>query len=360
MTVRAPLEIAALALILGITFNSPAAEPSPPAGPLQKALAAAQSGDFATARKLLDAEAAKGNAEAANGIGELTLAGRGGKSNPAEAAKWFQKAADAGDGAAMFNLSQLLDSGADGVAPNKEKALFLLKASAEAGYAPGQHRMALSLEPNPKARIDKAKYAEARAWLERAAAQEYPDALLALVRYHDDGLGGVAVDTQKGTALCLRAAKAGSVLAMNEMAARYRKGAGLPQDNVAAIGWLRLAAQYDLPIALVNLAACYEAGNGVKRDFDEAGRHYAAAARQNFAPGEFLLGRMIEEGRGTKPNLAHAYVLFARAAAKNHPKAADHRDAVKAKLNAAELKEAEKLLAEHAKEADKAGGAKEP
>jgi TPR repeat protein len=244
----------------------------------------------------------------------------------------------------MFNLGQLLDSGADGVAKNKEKAHFLLRGSAEAGYAPAQHRLALALQPDPNARDDKSQYSESRDWLERAAAQEHADALLALVRYYDEGLGGAPLDATKAAALCLRAAKAGSVVAMNEMGIRYQKGAGLPLDNVAAIGWLALAAQYDLPAAYVNLGVCYENGNGARRDFDQAGRHYAAAARLNFAPGEFLLGRLIEQGKGTKPNPVHAYVLYTRAAAKNHPGAAERRDALKSTLQPDQVTEAAKLL----------------
>jgi TPR repeat protein len=344
MTICAAMGRAALALIAGFALRTSAAELKPPPGPLQKAMEATKGGDFTTARKILAAEAEKGNAEAANAIGELTLAGRGAKPDPAEAVKWFQKAADAGYSAAMFNLSRLLDRGAEGVTENKEKALFLLRTSAEAGYAPAQLRLGLTTEPDPKARTDKAKYAEARGWLERAAAQEYPDALLALVRYYDEGLGDAPHDAQKATDLCFRAAKAGSVVAMNEMAVRYQKGAGAPQDNVAAIGWLTFAAQHDLPAAHVNLGACYENGIGVRQDFDQAGRHYAAAAQANFAPGEFLLGRMIEEGKGTKANPVHAYVLYTRAAAKNHPGAAERRDALKASLKPAELAEAEQML----------------
>lgn len=334
---------AALALI-GCAMLAHAADVNPPPGPLHRAMEAAKSGDFATAKKLLATEAEKGNAEAANGLGELTLAGRGAKPDPAGAMKWFQKAADAGHSGAMFNLSRLLDRGAEGVAENKEKAQFLLRASAEAGFAPAQLRLGLTTEPDPKARTDKTKWTEAQGWLERAAAQENPDALLALVRYYDEGLGDAPLDAKKAAELCFRSAGAGSVVAMNEMAVRYQKGAGVPQDNVAAIGWLTFAAQHDLPAAHVNLGACYENGVGVRQDFDQAGRHYAAAARANFAPGEFLLGRMIEEGKGTKPNAVHAYVLFMRAAAKNHPGASEARDALKASLKPAELAEAEKML----------------
>ena len=93
-----------------------AAAPAPVPAALQKAREALEKGDAEGAVKLLRPEADKGNAEAANALGELSVVGRGTKAAPAEAVKWFQKAADAGNTAAQFNLARLLFLGADGTA----------------------------------------------------------------------------------------------------------------------------------------------------------------------------------------------------------------------------------------------------
>ena len=325
---------------------APAATPpaAPVPVPLQKAREALEKGDAEGAVKLLRPEADKGNAEAANALGELQIAGRGTKAAPVEAAKWFQKAADAGHNAAQFNLARLLFLGADGVPKDEEKARFLLRTSAEAGFAPAQARLGGSIESLADRTEDKAQIAEARDWYEKAAAQNQPEALLSLARFYDGGIGGLEFSPQKGFDLCFRAAKAGSVVAMNEMGVRYQKGAGVRQDNVAAIGWFTLGAQHGLPAALVNLGNCYETGNGVRQDFDQAGRNYSAAARQNFGPAEFLLGEMIEQGKGAPVNLAHAYVLYTRAGAQKNAEAAKRAETLKAKLTPAQLEEAAKLL----------------
>lgn len=312
---------------------------------LRKASELVQKGDFATALEMLRTEAEKGSADAANALGELLLAGRTGKPAPVEAAKYFEKASEAAHPPASFNLSRLLESGAEGVPKDEDRARFLLQASAEAGYAPAQTRIGISLETAAnRTDGDTGSFAEAREWYEKAAAQGEAAALLALVRFYDQGLGGAAAAPDQATDFCLRATRAGSVVAMNEMGVRYQKGTGIRQDNVAAIGWFTLAAQYDLPAAHVNLGNCYEIGNGVRPDYDKAGSHYAAAARQGYAPGQLLLAQLFESGRGTKVNLVNAYVLFSRAAAGGLTAAAERRDAVKGKLTPEQLEEASNLL----------------
>ena len=321
-----------------------AAEPPalPPA--LQKAQAALDKGDIEGAIKLLRPEADKGNAVAANALGEIHIAGRGLKPAPDEAVKWFQKAADAGSNPAQLNLARLLFLGAEGVPKDEEKARFLLRTAAEAGYAPAQAQLGSAVESLAARSESKAQTAEARDWYEKAAAQNQPDGMLALARFYDGGLGGLAASPAKAFDLCFRAAQAGSAVAMNEMGVRYQKGAGVRQDPVAAIGWFTRGAQHGQPAALVNLGNCYEVGSGVLQDFDQAGRNYSAGARLGFGPAEFLLGQMIEQGKGTAVNLAHAYVLYTRAGAQQNPEAVKRADALKAKLTPAQLDEAAKLL----------------
>ena len=159
------------------SLAEPPAVPPPVPTLLQKARAAVEKGDVEGAVKLLQPEAEKGNAEAANALGELRIAGRGIKASGVEAAKWFQKAADAGNAAAQFNLSRLLFLGSDGIAKDEEKATFLLRTSAEAGYGPAQAQMGGTVESLAARTENKAHVAEAREWYEKAAVQNQPDAL---------------------------------------------------------------------------------------------------------------------------------------------------------------------------------------
>ena len=331
-----------LALAAALATSPAAEEKLSPA--LEQARAAAEKRDFATAAKILRTEADKGDAVAANGLGELYMSGEGVKASRAEALAWFQRSADSGNPAGLFNTAGLLFAGGEGVARDEEKGRFLLRSAAEAGYAPAQAKFGKLLDSAANRADNAAGFAEARQWIEKAAAQNEPEALLLLARYHDEGMGGVERDALKATDFCLRAARAGSVVAMNEMGVRYQKGTGIRMDNVAAVGWVTLSAQHGLPAALVNLGNCYEVGNGVRQDFDQAGRNYSLAAKQKFAPAEFLLGQMIEQGKGTTANPANAYVLYTRAAAQKHEEAAKRAEALKSKLSAAELEAAGKLL----------------
>jgi uncharacterized protein len=337
-------------VVLAFTFLSAAsAQEKKPAAPvpeaLQKAQEAAQAGDFTKALALLEAEAAKGSGEAANAVGELKMGGRAGKSTPADAMKWFQKAADAGFAQGHFNLGRLLHVGAPDVPRDDDRAKFHMQQAAEGGFAPAQVQLGKLLEASVDLLGRDPDWKEPRTWFEKAAAQGNIDGQLALVRYLDEGMGGPR-DSQRATELCIQAAKAGSPVAMNEIGVRYQKGLGMRQDSVAAVGWFTLASQHGLPAAMVNLGNCYERGNGLVINYNKAGEYYAAAAKANHPIGQYLLGQMFEEGRGTDVNLAYAYVNYLRAAANGAKEAETKRDAVRKRLTPSQVREVEKLLEE--------------
>ncbi len=340
-----PVLIAAAA---ACTFaQDPAEKPAPdapkPPEAFIKAKEAADKGDFAGALKLLVAEADKGNLEAMTAVAEFYVAGRGTPASPEVALKWLVKAADAGHPPAQNMLAGLLFNGATGVKKDEERARFFLQQAAEAGYAPSQFQAGALAESAVDSKSREPNWKPSRDWYEKAAAQGQPDALLAMVRYYDKGLGGPA-SPEKATASCLAAARAGSIIAMNEMAVRYQRGTGIAQDNVAAIGWFTLATQNGVASAFINLGNCYETGNGVRMDLVKAGEYYAAAAKAGNPVAQALIARLFEEGKGTEKNLAYAYVNYKRAADGGIAEAAKKRDEIKPKLTPAELKEAEKIL----------------
>lgn len=320
-------------------------EPKVPAG-LKSAMEAANKGDWEEAVKQLKSEAEKGSGDAMNALGEFAFIGRGMKASAVEAQRWFQKGAEANNGRAQLNLARLLLSGGEGVTKDEEKADFLLRQAAEAGLADAQFVLGEKLErklvgdgkgPSPD-------LTEPRKWYEKAAKERHSDALLAMARFADGGLGGVTKSLEKGAEYTYQAAQAGNVVAMNEMGVRYQKGLGMKMENVAAIGWFLSAAELGLPAALVNLGNCYEVGNGVPKNLDKAGANYAAAARQNYSPAQFLLARMFAEGLGTQKNLVFAYVNYLRAAKGGIKDAQERADALKKQLTPEQLKEADGLM----------------
>ncbi len=91
-----PPLLAALALALA----SPA-----PADPLEDAVAARASGDYASALKLLQPLANQGAAAAQFNLGYMYAKGQGVTEDDAQATAWYRKAADQGYGPAQLGLA---------------------------------------------------------------------------------------------------------------------------------------------------------------------------------------------------------------------------------------------------------------
>ena len=313
---------------------------------LKAAQEAAQKGDVAQTKKLLQAEAEKGNGDAMNLLGELLISGNGAKPAPADAAKWFSKGAEANHPRSQFNLARLLLVGAEGVPSDKEKAKFLLRQAAEGGLPDAQYALGQQFESEL---IGDGKgldpdLSEPRKWYEKAAAKNHPDALLALARYADDGLGGFTKDPVKGAEFTYKAAQTGNMLAMNEMGVRYQKGLGMKAENVAAVGWFLSASELGMPAAMVNLGNCYEIGNGVPKNFNRAANYYASAARLQFAPAHYLLAGMLAEGRGVDKDPTMAFVHYTVAGKGGVVEGAKRADELKKELKSDQLKMADDIL----------------
>ena len=87
---RAPTAFIFVALAIAVT---PVAAVS---GPLEDGLEAAESGDYATALKLLRPLAEQGHAEAQYNLGVMYRNGQGVPHDDAEAVKWYRLAAEQG------------------------------------------------------------------------------------------------------------------------------------------------------------------------------------------------------------------------------------------------------------------------
>ncbi len=323
------MKTAAISLFIAVLSCLPVAADDDPLAPARQAVA---DGDPASALRLFKAEAAAGNGAAASAIGELILAGTFPDLSATDALEWLEKAVAARDPGGHHRLALLLFTAPEGIEQDPERARFLLQQAAEMGFAPSQYQLGLILEseidldgPNPD-------FSPARRWLEEAAEQGLPEALVAMVRYADQGLGGEP-DPVAATDYCILAARAGSPAAMNLMGLRYQLGNGIRADNVAAAGWFLRAAQENYAPAHVNLGQCYADGIGLLQDYDKAGENFSAAAKLAHAPGEFLLGQLFEHGLGTEPDPVKAYVLYARAASRGLEDASEPRDRLFAQLS---------------------------
>jgi TPR repeat protein len=133
-------------------------------------------------------------------LGEAYDFGYMGKRNYAEAARWYQLAADQGNASAQNSLGSLYEHGL-GVETNYTKALEFYRKSAEQGFAMAQN---------------------------------------SLGRMYDMGMG-VATNYVEANSWYRRAAEQGDPQAMFNLGLNYGFGQGVPQDRVQAFMWLDLA-----------------------------------------------------------------------------------------------------------------------
>ena len=156
------LAITALALL-----NSPVATSNPAVTASEdlfnQALAAQRGNDHRRAREILQSLAVAGHPRAQSLLGFLYLF-----DNPEQARRWLERAANAGDRDAQFNLGNLYRNGRGGPV-DYGRALGWFVRAANAGDESAQLALGELYEEGLGVRADGA---QARHWYEKAAGQE--------------------------------------------------------------------------------------------------------------------------------------------------------------------------------------------
>lgn len=179
--------------------TAPAVAPTTPAAPATERPASARPAPAADARaadtdglpaglpdavRAVIAEARSGNAKAQYNLGMFYLGGRLGDKDPAEAAKWFERAAEQGVANAQFNLGVLHQRG-EGVVQNDKLAFFWYQSAAEQNFAQAQHNLATAYaEGKGIAR----SYPKAAEWFAKSAAAGLSQSQYSLGALHESGL----------------------------------------------------------------------------------------------------------------------------------------------------------------------------
>ena len=102
---------------------------------------AAKSGDYETARRILEKQAEQGVTQAMTWMAWLEDNGLGGPEDPDKAAEWDRRAAEAGDHIGMFNYGLDLLRGR-GVARDEDAGRAMIDRAAAAGDATAQRLVA--------------------------------------------------------------------------------------------------------------------------------------------------------------------------------------------------------------------------
>jgi TPR repeat protein len=247
-------------------------EPKPPETPADAgaAQAAYDRGDYATALSSARPAAERNDPAAQYILGLLYENGQGVAQDDAEAARWYQKAADQ-------------------------------------GHAKAQHRMGRLYQNT----LD---YAEALRWYQKAADQGNADSQNNIGKLYYNGWS-VPQDYAEALRWYQKAGDQGNATAQYNIGSLYEHGRGVAEDRTEAARWYQKAAGQGLAVAQNKIGKLYENGYGVAEDRAEAARWYRKAADQGDAEGQYNTGRMYALGWGVARDMAQARAWMQKAAA---------------------------------------------
>ncbi|NLE55232.1 MAG: sel1 repeat family protein, partial [Lentisphaerae bacterium] len=196
----------------------------------------------------LEKVAKAGNPNAQLALGKIYFEGRANvKQDYVEAIRWFTMAAEAGNGAAMFNLGICYENGV-GVAMNPTAAYDWYRKAADSGVAEAQGKVAAIAEM-------RGDYQSAVKYLRLRADAGDTICQRKLGVYILNGIGTNAPASEAVTYL-LKAARKGDIRAQVYLADCYQRGNGIERNYYEMFNWLTLAAQEGDPEAQTKLGYC--------------------------------------------------------------------------------------------------------
>jgi TPR repeat protein len=258
------------------------------------AYGAYQRGLYKTAYNLALVRANNGDPAAQTLVAEILSRGLGVPLNAAEAAKWYQRAAEQGVPEAQFQYALMLLDGRY-VKKDEKGAHALMQAAAEAGNTLAQFNFAQLLVEEDSG---DAGLARAAAYYERAAQAGLPDAQYAMAQLYANGVGGKAQDDARARTLLFEAARQNYDTAQVDLAQWLIDGRGGKRDLEAGFQWMKRAADGGNVAAQNRLAKLYMGGIGVEPDSILAGAWYIVARRAGLIDDEmedFLRGLTDDE-----------------------------------------------------------------
>ncbi len=138
----------------------------------------------------------------------------------------------------------------------------------------------------------------------------------------------------------------GDALAQYNLGVLYRKGRGVPQDDVQARQWYAKAAAQGHAKAQFSLGTLYFNGKGVPKDYQQALRWFRLAADQGEALAQTKIAIMYDEGQGVPQNIVQAYKWYSLAATNGDKPANELRNTIANQMTPAQIAEAQKLVQE--------------
>jgi TPR repeat protein len=141
-------------------------------------------------------------------------------------------------------------------------------------------------------------------------------------------------------------AEQGDALAQYNLGVLYRKGRGVPQDDVQARQWYAKAAAQGQAKAQFNLGTLYFNGEGAQKDYQQALRWFRLAADQGEALAQTKIAIMYDEGQGVPQDIVQAYKWYSLAATNGDKSAPQILDLLAKQMTPAQIAKAQKLAQE--------------
>eukprot|EP00934_Nitzschia_sp_Nitz4_P000301 Nitzschia sp. Nitz4//scaffold178_size73299//36334//37245//NITZ4_005704-RA/size73299-processed-gene-0.8-mRNA-1//1//CDS//3329539137//301//frame0 len=206
--------------------------------------------------------------------------------------------------AAQWELAQALLHGTNGLAQNPRRALVIFRELSGLEEMDGRPVSPVDDDDDDHTSSDD------------SATELYAPAMRQLAHCYLTGVGVEESMPQSGMAW-LQASfdHGGDVTAAHDIALIYEYGrSGIDVDVVAAFQWFEKAAQAGHVDSMAELALCYELGCGVEQNDEAALDWYTQAANLGHVTAKFSVGEAFEEARGVPQSDQEACLWYYRAA----------------------------------------------
>ncbi|MBX3532255.1 MAG: sel1 repeat family protein [Rhizobiaceae bacterium] len=259
------------------------------------AYGAFQRGLYITALNLALPRARDGDAAAQTLAAEILSRGLGVKRDEAEAAKWYQSAAEQNVPEAQFQYALMLLDGRY-VGKDPDQAFALMEEAANSGNRYAQFNFAQLLLDRARSADDEKRAAE---YFEMAANSGLADAQFAMAQLRANGSGGRDQDLAAARRWLELAARANFDTAQLEYGTWLVEGRGGKLDEPTGFQWIQRAAQSGNVAAQSRLAKLHYLGLGTAPDTELASAWYILARRAGLADPmlEDMLEGLSEEQR---------------------------------------------------------------
>ncbi|MRW93797.1 hypothetical protein GJ699_27755 [Duganella sp. FT80W] len=332
------------------------------------AVAALDAKDYTKAAALLQTAYKKiAYPEAAVLLAKLSLNGQGMPRDTDKALDWLNRAAvgrfDAGRYPTHFNpkdpeaangmiegalmLARLYTEGSDGVKKDPAEARKWYLRAAELGSVPALHALGLASGKDIK---------QARAYFQQAADEGYAPAQYSLGRLYYQGGDGIQQDYALARNWYARAAQSGHAGALYALARMYDLGEGVKVDQAKAYTYYKAAALKADPAAQSALALYYYQGEQVPKNLSTARQLFTEAAMRGDSEAMFNLAVMSAQGEGGDKDLGMAYVWFSLAKANGHERAGQALEGIAKRMSAQDQATADAILKQRAAAPTHGGG----